>query len=68
SLRHAMPAIHDLETVLHHISWLVTKDSHDPIGVWDLAPAFGHPGFLQWVIEYDKRFPGQLVRLAATRH
>ncbi|NUW38297.1 hypothetical protein HTZ77_43915 [Nonomuraea sp. SMC257] len=71
SLRHAMPAIRDLEAVLRHVGWLVPKDSRDPIpaGVWDYdPPAFGHPGFLQWVIEYDERFPGQLVRLAAARH
>ncbi|NUW40659.1 NACHT domain-containing protein [Nonomuraea rhodomycinica] len=71
ALRHAMPAIRDVEAVLRHIGWLVPKDSNDPIpeGVWAYdPPAFAHPGFLEWVIEYDERFPGQLVRLAAARH
>ncbi|MGI5286234.1 NACHT domain-containing protein [Nonomuraea polychroma] len=70
SLTHVVDVLRDLDAALGHIAWMVDKNSTDPIprGVWASAPQLRHPGLLSSLIQYDKRCPGQLERLAAAHH
>ncbi|MEV6157053.1 hypothetical protein AB0L53_42605 [Nonomuraea sp. NPDC052129] len=70
SLKHVMDVLRDLDAALGHIAWMVDKNSTDPIarGVWESVPQLRHPALLLSLIQYDKRYPGQLERLADAHH
>ncbi|WP_157245074.1 NACHT domain-containing protein [Nonomuraea typhae] len=70
ALKHVAPVLADLEAAVAHITRYVNTDSSQtvPLGVWELAPAFRHPGFLDWIKQFDARFPGLLIQLSALHH
>lgn len=63
----AHTALRDLYLALTHVDRFVQADSKKPIqrAIWSAEePEFRHPGFREWIIEYDERHPGRLIKLA----
>jgi NACHT domain len=69
SLLPAIDALTDLARALEHVVRLVPEGTTKviPPGVWEVGPGFSRPEFRQWLILYDKRYPGRLAWLAATQ-
>jgi hypothetical protein len=63
----ARTALRDLYLALTHVERVVQPDSKKPIqkAIWSAEePSFHLPGFREWIIEYDERHPGRLIKLA----
>ena len=69
SLLPATDVLTDLARALEHVSRLVPADMNKviPRGVWEVGPGFSTPKFREWLILYDKQYPGRLAWLAATK-
>ncbi|MFG2245762.1 hypothetical protein [Spirillospora sp. NPDC048823] len=63
----AHTALRDLYLALTHVDRFVQADSKKPIqkAIWSAEePRFYYPSFREWIIEYDERHPGRLIKLA----
>lgn len=69
ALRAALPALNDLDRALEFVNKMVPADTVTPIpeALWKLYPSFTLPQFSDWLMDYDKRYPGQLTFLATSR-